>query len=483
MTASSVLTTDLVRGLWVGGNHVSGAGEFPVEDPATGETIAVVADGDSTSAAAAARAAAAALPGWAAAAPRKRSEVLAAAHSLMMGRAEQLSVLISRENGKCRADALAEVAYAAEFFRWYAEESVRTHGQYGVAPDGGARTIVTQQPVGVAALVTPWNFPAAMVTRKLAPALAAGCTTLLKPATETPLTAFAIAELLAEAGTPDGTVNVVTTTRPGEVVSTWLALDAVRKLSFTGSTKVGRMLLAQAATRVVNCSMELGGNAPFVVCADADVDAAVAGAVVAKLRNTGQACTAANRFLVHQAVAEEFTAKLAAAFATRRVGPWTDPTNDTGPLISARKVRELRRLIGDAIAAGASVANIPAEVPDRGHFFAPLVLADVTPDSPLMSDEIFGPIAPISTYHDTDAMVAAANTTEYGLAGYVYSRDLNAAIEIGQRLNCGMIGVNRGVVSDPSVPFGGMKQSGIGREGGSHGLHAFQEPQYLSLAW
>ncbi|TWF75204.1 succinate-semialdehyde dehydrogenase/glutarate-semialdehyde dehydrogenase [Pseudonocardia hierapolitana] len=460
----------------------AGEREFEVLDPATGTVISTVPDADAAAGRHAADTAAAAFPGWAATAPRRRSEVLAGTHRLMVERTEELARLISRESGKAQADARAEVAYAAEFFRWFAEEAVRPDGRFGTAPDGRSRTLVAAQPVGVAALVTPWNFPAAMVTRKVAPALAAGCTAVLKPAAETPLTALAIADILREAGAPAGALTVVPTTRPGDVVQALLEHDAVRKLSFTGSTAVGRLLLRQAANRVVNCSMELGGNAPFIVCADADLDAAVEGAVVAKLRNAGQACTAANRFLVHEAVADEFIAALAEAFAARTVGPPSDPGTDIGPLIDARAVRRIRALVDDAVGRGASLAHAPAAVPETGSFLAPLVVRDVPRDADLATTEIFGPIAPVLTWRDLDDVIASANATEYGLAGYVFSRDTARAVAIGRSLDCGMVGVNRGIVSDPAAPFGGMKQSGLGREGAQDGIRAFQETQFLSVA-
>ena len=368
---------------------------FAVHDPATDEIIATVADLGPERAVGAADAAAAALPGWAATPPRRRAEVLAEAHRLMIGRSAELAALISRESGKSLADARAEVTYAAEFFRWFGEETVRSRSAYGSAPDGRSTTIVTAQPVGVAALITPWNFPAAMVTRKVAPALAAGCAAVLKPAAETPLTALDIAAVLREAGVPDGVLQVVTSTRAGEVATALLEHDAVRKLSFTGSTPVGRLLLRQAAHRVLNCSMELGGNAPFVVCADADVEAAVEGALVAKLRNAGQACTAANRFFVHEAVMDDFVAALSAAFVARRIGPASTAGTDIGPLIDHRAVNRISALVEDAVRRGATPAHAPLNVPSTGSFLSPLVVRGVAPDCPLATEEVFGPVAPV----------------------------------------------------------------------------------------
>ncbi|MEU6131286.1 NAD-dependent succinate-semialdehyde dehydrogenase [Saccharopolyspora sp. NPDC047091] len=465
----------------IGGEPAATADEFAVHDPATGVEIARVPDADESHAAAAADTAAGALPAWSATPPRRRSEVLAKTRELMIARTDELAELISRESGKAAADARAEVSYAAEFFRWFAEEAVRPEGRFETSPDGRSTTVVTAQPVGVALLITPWNFPAAMVTRKVAPALAAGCTAVLKPAAETPLTALAIRDLLVEAGAPKDVLTVLTSTRADATTRVLLAHDAVRKLSFTGSTGVGRHLLGLAAGRVVNSSMELGGNAPFVVCADADVDAAVEGALIAKLRNAGQACTAANRFLVHEDVADEFAEAFAAAVARLRVGPAAEPGTDIGPLIDDRAVRRVAGLVADAVERGARVVREPVAVPDTGSFSAPVVLAGVPDDAAVLHEEIFGPVAPIRTWSDDDELVAVANATEYGLAGYVYAGNTARALEIGRRLQCGMVGVNRGVVSDPSTPFGGMKQSGLGREGAQEGIRAFQETQFLSV--
>jgi succinate-semialdehyde dehydrogenase/glutarate-semialdehyde dehydrogenase len=451
---------------------------FPVTDPATLELIADVPDQGLADARAAVDAADAAFRSWSRTAPRCRSEILHRAFELMLRDRDSLATLISRENGKSLTDAAGEVTYAAEFFRWFAEEAVRPGGEYGEAPAGGARTLVSHRPVGVAALVTPWNFPAAMITRKIGPALAAGCTAVVKPAAETPLTALAIARLLTEAGLPDGVVTVVTTTDASGVVGAWLSDQRVRKISFTGSTAVGRVLLRHAADRVVNSSMELGGNAPFIVTEDADLDAAVAGAMIAKFRNGGQACTAANRFFVHAAVAGEFIARFGVAVEKLTVGPAAGGSA-IGPLISDAAVRRVTRTVEDLIEAGARITHLAA-VPDApGHFYPPTVLADA-PDVP---EEIFGPVAPISTWTDEAAMLESVNATEYGLAAYVFAGDLRRAIRIGEAIDAGMIGINRGLVSDPSAPFGGVKQSGLGREGARDGLREFQETQYLSVDW
>ncbi|MEV5753734.1 NAD-dependent succinate-semialdehyde dehydrogenase [Actinoallomurus sp. NPDC052308] len=458
--------------------------EFDVEDPATGRVVATVADGGPAEATAAVDAAAAAAREWARTPARRRSEILHRVFDLMMRDQEELAGLIVSENGKSAADARGEVAYAAEFFRWYAEEAVRPAGGYGPSPAGGTRTVVTQRPVGVAALVTPWNFPAAMATRKIGPALAAGCTVVLKPAAETPLTALAIGRLLSEAGVPDGVVNIVTTTDAAAVVTTWLEDARVRKLSFTGSTQVGRVLLRQAADRVVNASMELGGNAPFVVTANADLDAAVSGAMIAKFRNGGQACTAANRFYVHADVAEEFLARLGERVAALKVGPSSDPRTEIGPLISAKAVDGVTALVESALAAGARIvarAEPPAD--GKGHFFPPMVLADVPADAEIVQQEIFGPVAPVVTWEDEEELLRMVNDSEMGLAAYVYAGDLQHAIRLGEAFDAGMVGVNRGLVSDPSAPFGGVKQSGLGREGARDGLQEFTETQYLSVDW
>jgi len=396
---------------------------------------------------------------------------------------EPLAALISWENGKPLDDARAEVTYAAEFFRWFAEEAVRPEGGYGEAPAGGARSIVTTRPVGVAALITPWNFPAAMATRKIGPALAAGCTVVLKPAAETPLTALAIARILAEAGAPKGAVNVLPTTRPAAVVTTWLADPRVRKISFTGSTGVGRTLLAQAAERIVNSSMELGGNAPFVVAADADIEAALDGAMVAKFRNGGQACTAANRFYVHADIVDEFTARFGAAVESLSVGSAFRAGTSIGPMISRHAVETIGRLVDQAVAGGARVSH-RGLVPDQmGHFYAPTLLVEVPGDAAILETEIFGPVAPVVTWRNENELLQQINSSEFGLAAYVYSRDLKWALQLAERIDAGMVAINRGVVSDPSAPFGGIKQSGLGREGAREGMREFCETQYFSVDW
>ncbi|MFI9559647.1 NAD-dependent succinate-semialdehyde dehydrogenase [Nonomuraea endophytica] len=471
--------------LHIGGRSAPAAdgGRFDVTDPATGEVIASVADATPADALAAVSAAADAAESWSATTPRYRSEVLRQAFELMGEQAEDLATLISRENGKALPDAHAEVAYAAEFFRWYAEEAVRASGEVLTAPSGGNRILVLRRPVGVCVLVTPWNFPAAMATRKIGPALAAGCTVVLKPASDTPLTALALARLLEEAGVPPGVVNVVPARRSGEVVATMLRDSRVRKLSFTGSTEVGRLLLHEAAGRVVNSSMELGGNAPFLVFADADLDAAVEGAMIAKMRNAGEACTAANRFYVDEPVAEEFARRLAARMSALRLGPGTDPVAEVGPLVNQEAVDKVDGLVREALAGGAK-ALAGGGRPDRpGFFYEPTVLTGVRPDAPILREEIFGPVAPIVAFSGEEEALRLANDTEYGLVAYVYTGDLARGLRIGERIEAGMIGLNRGLVSDPAAPFGGMKQSGVGREGGHEGLLDYLETQYVAVSW
>ncbi|MFF0243185.1 NAD-dependent succinate-semialdehyde dehydrogenase [Rhodococcus pyridinivorans] len=455
---------------------------FIVEDPASLETLAQIPDMGPDDARHAVERAHLALVPWARRAPRERADILMRTYELMLEQSETLAELITRENGKSLTDAAAEVRYAAEFFRWYAEEAVRPEGSYGTAPGGTSRTIVTHRPVGVAALVTPWNFPAAMVTRKVAPALAAGCSAVLKPAAETPLTALAIADLLSDADAPDDLLTVVTTSDPGPVVDAWLGDERVRKLSFTGSTRVGRLLLRSAADRVVNCSMELGGNAPVIVAADADLDRAVAGTMVAKFRNGGQACTAANRILVHEDIVERFTEKLSEQVCRLEVGA-AHSGAAIGPMISKRERDRLNKLIASAVADGARV-TCQAQLPDLpGHFVAPTVLVDVDPGAALLQEELFGPVAPIVVWRNEEEVVELANATEQGLAAYVFAGDLAYSIGLAEQLEAGMVGINRGVVSDPSAPFGGVKQSGLGREGARDGIRAFQETQYLSVDW
>lgn len=474
---------DPTQGVVIGGRRRAAMdGQVAVvDDPATGQVVAAISDAGASDARAAVDAAAQALSVWSATSNRHRSDVLRRAFDLMNERAESFAALISLESGKALVDARAEVAYAADFFRWFSEEAVRPNGHFGPAPAGGARTVVSVRPVGVAALITPWNFPAAMATRKLGPALAAGCSTVLKPASETPLTALAIVDLLAEAGVPGGVVNLVPTTRPAEVVTAWLNDPRVRKLSFTGSTSIGRALLAQASAHVVNSSMELGGNAPFVVAAEVDVDAAVAGALVAKFRNAGQACTAANRFYVHEVVLEPFVERFGDAIRGFKVGHAFDDGADIGPVITAAAGHRLRSLVDDAVNEGASIAASADAPRGAGAFVAPTLLRDVAPDASILQDEIFGPIAPVVAWSSESDLLEQVNGSELGLAAYVFSADLGWAVDLAERIDAGMVGINRGVVSDPAAPFGGVKQSGLGREGAHEGIREFQEIQYLSI--
>jgi succinate-semialdehyde dehydrogenase / glutarate-semialdehyde dehydrogenase len=473
----------LPRGSIVGSEILDGPDTIAVVDPATEEVIAQVSGGDVDTAIAAVDTAQLALAQSSAQSPRERSEVLRRAYELMIARSEELARLIVLENGKALPDARAEVRYAAEFFRWYSEEAVRLTGEVTTAPAGTNRIMLLHKPIGVALLITPWNFPAAMATRKIGPALAAGCTVVLKPASETPLTALALGRLLTDAGAPPGVVNVVPSRRSGELASRLLDDPRVRKISFTGSTEVGRDLLAHAARTVVNTGMELGGNAPFLVFGDADLDSAVVGAMIAKLRNGGSACTAANRFIVHESIADDFTGRLAQAMGRLTVGPGLDAGTDIGPLVNAKTREKVSRLVEDAIATGAK-ALVGAEAPARtGFYYLPTVLAGVSEDSQILAEEIFGPVAPITTFANVDEAVMLANATEYGLVSYVYTGDLRLGLQVGERLDSGMVGINRPVISDPAAPFGGTKQSGLGREGGHEGMLEYTETQYLAIEW
>lgn len=400
----------------------------------------------------------------------------------MTERAETLAALISLENGKALRDARAEVIYAAEFFRWNAEEAVRISGEFGLAPSGANRIVVDYQPIGVCVLITPWNFPAAMATRKIAPALAAGCTVILKPASETPLTAYALAALYEEAGVPPGVVNVLTTSNPGPLTAAMLADSRVRKLSFTGSTGVGRVLLAEAAKHVISCSMELGGNAPFIVFDDADLEAALDGAMVAKMRNAGEACTAANRIYAQAGIHDSFAEGLRKRMTALKVGSGTDADTECGPMITGKAVDKIDRLVRDAVGRGAEVLCGGAIAQGRGYFYPPTVLRNVPADADMAHEEIFGPVAPIARFEDEAEVIARANDTEYGLAAYIYTRDLARGMRVASKIESGMIALNRGLMSDPAAPFGGVKQSGLGREGGQkHGIAEFMEAKYIAV--
>jgi succinate-semialdehyde dehydrogenase / glutarate-semialdehyde dehydrogenase len=471
--------------LWIGGKWRKAADgqRFDVIDPATENVITSVASAGVDDAKAAVDAAQDAFEGWAGRKPRERGEILRKAYEVIMAQAERLAKLITLENGKALNDSRGEVAYAAEFFRWYAEEAVRIDGQLSLAPSGSNRIMVTRRPVGICVLVTPWNFPAAMATRKIGPALAAGCTMILKPASDTPLTALAIGRLLAAAGVPPGVVNVLPGRRSGPIVSAMLHDRRVRKLSFTGSTEVGRILLRECADNIVNTSMELGGNAPFVVFADADLDAALDGAMIAKMRNGGEACTAANRFYVEAPVAAEFSRRLAGRMAALRVGPGTEESTEVGPLVNDEAVDKVQALVTDAVEAGATVVTGGSRPRREGCYYEPTVLTGVRPGSAILREEIFGPVAPIVSFTTEDEAVVLANDTEYGLVAYVYTGDLARGLRVSERIDAGMVGLNRGLVSDPAAPFGGTKQSGIGREGGHEGVLDYTESLYLALSW
>ena len=453
-----------------------------VEDPSTGEILTSVADGTVADGAAALDAAVAAQADWAATVPRDRGEILRKAFTEITARAEEFALLMTLEMGKPLAEARGEVTYAAEFFRWFSEEAVRISGRWSTAPNGATRLLTMKQPVGPTLMITPWNFPLAMGTRKIGPALAAGCTMVVKPAKLTPLSMLALVELLVDCGVPAGVVNVITTSRTGEVIEPIIRDPRLRKLTFTGSTPVGRSLVEQSAEQLLRVSMELGGNAPFLVFEDADVDKAVEGAMLAKMRNIGEACTAANRFLVHESVAEEFSGKFAAKMAAMTIGRGTEEGVTVGPLIDGAAQASVADLVEDAKSKGAKVVCGGTTVGDKGHFYAPTLLTGVTADARLMREEIFGPVAPIATFTTEQEAVARANDTEYGLVAYVFTRDLSRTLRLSEALEFGMVGVNQGIVSNPAAPFGGVKHSGFGREGGFEGIEEYLEVKYVGIA-
>jgi succinate-semialdehyde dehydrogenase / glutarate-semialdehyde dehydrogenase len=474
-------------GLYIGGEwrQATGGGTLAVEDPASGESLVEVADATPADALAALAAAAAAQAEWAATAPRERGEILRRAHELLLARAEELALVMTLEMGKALDESRAELAYAAEFLRWFSEEAVRVHGRYMTNTTGAGRILTMRQPVGPCVFVTPWNFPTAMGTRKIAPAIAAGCTMVVKPAQLTPLSMLALARLLAEAGLPAGVLNVITAKHSGEVIEPLLKDPRTRKLSFTGSTEVGRTLIEQSAEQVLRVSMELGGNAPFIVFEDADLDAAVEGALTAKLRNVGEACTAANRFHVHESIAAEFARRMAERMAGLKVGRGTEPGIDVGPLIDERQRGIVAELVADAMSQGATLltGGEPLSGPAHpGYFYAPTVLADVPAGARVLREEIFGPVAPIASFSSEEEAVSAANATEYGLVAYIYTRDLTRTLRVAEAIEAGMVGVNQGIVSNPAAPFGGVKHSGFGREGGFEGIEEYLETKYVALA-
>jgi succinate-semialdehyde dehydrogenase/glutarate-semialdehyde dehydrogenase len=468
-----------IDGRW---RPATGAGTLPVEDPATGETLVEIADAQSRDALAALAAAAEHQAEWAGWAPRERGEILRRAYEALTARAEELALLMTLEMGKALPESRAEIAYAADFLRWFSEEAVRIHGRYMVNTTGSGRILTMRQPVGPCVFVTPWNFPMAMGARKLAPAIAAGCTIVVKPAQQTPLSMLALTRILEEAGLPGGVLNTITAHRSGAVIEPLLRDPRTRKLSFTGSTEVGRTLIEQSAEQILRVSMELGGNAPFLVFEDADLDAAVEGALTAKMRNVGEACTAANRFHVHESLAEEFSRRLAERMGALRVGRGTEADTDVGPLIDDRQRAIVAELVGDAAERGARVLTGGHALDGPGYFYAPTVLAGVPAEARVLSEEIFGPVAPVAAFATEDEAVSAANRTSYGLVAYLYTRDLARALRVAERLETGMVGLNQGIVSNPAAPFGGVKQSGFGREGGFEGIDEYLETKYVAVA-
>ncbi len=471
-------------GLYIGGEWrpASAGGTLPVEDPSTGESLVEVADAQPSDALDALTAAAERQATWAAYPPRERGEILRRAYEQLTARSDELALLMTLEMGKALAESKAEIAYAAEFFRWFSEEAVRIHGRYMTNTTGKGRILTMRQPVGPCVFVTPWNFPMAMGTRKLAPALAAGCTVVVKPAQQTPLSMLALTGILEQAGLPGGVLNTITARHSGEVIEPLLRDRRTRKLSFTGSTEVGRELIAQSAERVLRVSMELGGNAPFLVFEDADLDAAVEGALTAKMRNVGEACTSANRFHVAESVAAEFAKRLATRMAALKVGRGTEPGSDVGPLIDERQRTKVQELVAEARARGARVLTGGESLPGPGYFFEPTVLDSVPADARLMDEEIFGPVAPIATFASEQEALDAANRTEYGLVAYLYTRDLARAFRVAEGLETGMVGLNQGIVSNAAAPFGGVKESGFGREGGFEGIGEYLETKYVALS-
>lgn len=466
--------------LYIDGAWVKGDGTIPVYNPSTGAVIAEISTAGEAQCDAAVTAAHNAFPSWAKTAPRVRSEILRKAFEIMTAEADEIAKLVSMENGKVLSDAKGEVAYAAEFFRWFAEEAVRTPGDFRHSPSGDKRILVTHQPIGVSLLITPWNFPAAMATRKLGPALAAGCTVILKAATETPLTALYIVDILERAGVPKGVVNFIMPSKTGAMISKILHDPRVRNISFTGSTEVGRTLIKESADLVLRTSMELGGNAPFVVLDDADIDEAVKGAMVAKMRNGGAACTAANRFIVAKSIADEFTQKLSAAMAALKVADGLTDGAQLGASVSLKERNKIAELVDASVAAGGKLHTGGAIPAGEGAFY-PATVISVDKSNPILTNEVFGPVAPVVTFTTDEEAIALANDTEYGLISYIYSSDLKRAIRTAEALEAGMVAINRGVISDPAAPFGGVKQSGLGREGGFAGIHEFLETKYIGV--
>ena len=480
----ATVVSGVPNGLFIGGEWRPAAGGrmVDVEDPSTGEIISQVPDAEIEDGTAALEAAVAAQAGWAATAPRDRGEILRRAFELITARADDLALLMTLEMGKTVSESKAEITYAAEFFRWFSEEAVRISGRYSVSPNGATRLLTMKQPVGPCFFITPWNFPLAMGTRKIGPAIAAGCTMVVKPASLTPLSMYALAGILTEAGLPAGVLNVITTARTGAVSEPIIRDFRLRKLSFTGSTVVGQRLVEQSAEQLLRVSMELGGNAPFLVFDDADLDAAVDGAMLAKMRNVGEACTAANRFLVHESIADDFSRRFAERMAALTVGRGTEPGVDVGPLVDAASRDKVDELVTDAVDSGAKVLVGGSPVGERGYFYAPTVLAGVEPGARMLSEEIFGPVAPITTFDSDAEALAMANDTEYGLVAYVFTQNGSRALAVAEGLETGMVGLNQGIVSNPAAPFGGVKHSGYGREGGTEGIEEYLETKYVGIA-
>ena len=482
-TGEQTVVEGVKKQLLVGGEwrDASGGRTMPVEDPSTGEILCEVADAQPEDALAALDAAVEAQADWSKHPPRERGEILRRAFEKIVERTDELALLMTLEMGKPLAESKGEIAYAAEFFRWFSEEAVRIEGRYAVSPNGTGRLLTMKQPVGPCLMITPWNFPMAMGTRKIGPAVAAGCTMVMKPARQTPLSMLALAAILEEAGLPEGVLNLVTSSSSGSTMSPLISDPRLRKLTFTGSTEVGRKLMEQASGNVLRLSMELGGNAPFLIFDDADLDAAVEGAMVAKMRNIGEACTAANRFHVAEGVAEQFAEKLAEKMGTLKIGRGTEDDTEVGPLIDDEQRSKVDELVHDALGKGAKALVGAEKVEGRGYFYRPTVLGDVPEEADLRQEEIFGPVAPVYSFGSEEEAIAAANDTEYGLVAYVYTRDIKRALRVVEGLETGMVGLNQGLVSNASAPFGGVKQSGFGREGGHEGIEEYLETKYVAV--
>jgi succinate-semialdehyde dehydrogenase/glutarate-semialdehyde dehydrogenase len=475
------LLSSVPTGLWIGGEERAGSSTFDVLDPSTDEVLVSVANATAEDGIAALDAAAAVQKEWAATPPRERGEILRAVFEAITARAEEFATLMTLEMGKVLAESMGEVKYGAEFFRWFSEEAVRIDGRYTRSPAGTGRIIVTKQAVGPCLAITPWNFPLAMGTRKIGPAMAAGCTMIIKPAQETPLTMLLLAKLMDDAGLPKGVLSILPTSKPGDLTTALIDDGRLRKLTFTGSTGVGKALVKQSADKLLRLSMELGGNAPFIVFDDADVDAAVDGALLAKMRNGGEACTASNRFHVANAVREEFTEKLVKRMSEFTLGRGLDPSSTLGPLINKKQVATVEDLVSDAVSRGASVAVGGVAPEGPGNFYPATVLAGVPEGARILKEEVFGPVAPVIGFDTEEEGVAAANATEYGLAAYIYTQSLDRALRVAEAIEAGMVGINRGVISDPAAPFGGVKESGFGREGGSEGIEEYLDTKYIAL--